>query len=102
MQSYVGRRLDPIISALRVGITEDGRKVLLRLAPGTKEDTASSTAIFGALKRRGLADPLLAVTDGAPGLIRAGETRFPGPYASAAWSTGCGIWTARRPTTRGP
>ncbi len=28
------------------GITEDGRKVLLRLAPGTKEETASCTAFF--------------------------------------------------------
>ena len=59
------------------GITEDGRKVLLHLAPGTKEDTASCTAFFEDLKRRGLPDPLLAVTDGAPGLIRAAETCFP-------------------------
>jgi putative transposase len=57
------------------GITEDGRKVLLHLAPGTKEDTA--TAFFEDLNRRGLADPLLAVTDGAAGLIRAVETCFP-------------------------
>jgi putative transposase len=59
------------------GITEDGRKVLLHLAPGTKEDTASCTAFFEDLKRRGLADPLLVVTDGAPGLIRAVETCLP-------------------------
>jgi putative transposase len=59
------------------GITEDGLKVLLHLAPGTKEDTASCTAFFEDLKRRGLADPLLVVTDGAPGLIRAVETCFP-------------------------
>ena len=59
------------------GITEDGRKVLFHLAPGTKEDTASCTAFFEDLKRRGLPDPLLAVTDGAPGLIRAVETCFP-------------------------
>ena len=78
------------------GITEDGRKVLLHLAPGTKEDTASCTAFFEDLKRRGLADPLLAVTDGAPGLIRAVETLLsPGGCASAAWSTGCGICAAR-------
>jgi Transposase, Mutator family len=49
------------------GLTDDGRKVLLHLAPGTKEDTASCTAFFEDLKRRGLADPLLVVTDGAPG-----------------------------------
>src|SRR5438094_3984622 len=59
------------------GITEDGRKVLLHMAPGTKEDTASCTAFFEDLRRRGLPDPLLAVTDGAPGLIRAVETCFP-------------------------
>jgi len=59
------------------GITEDGRKVLLHLAPGTKEDTASCTAFFEDLKRRGLPDPLLVVTDGAPGLIRAVEICFP-------------------------
>ena len=59
------------------GITEDGRKVLLHLAPGTKEDTVSCTAFFEDLKRRGLPDPLLVVTNGAPGLIRAVETCFP-------------------------
>jgi transposase-like protein len=59
------------------GITEEGRKVLLHLAPGTKEDTPSCTAFFEDLKRRGLPDPLLVVTDGAPGLIRAVETCFP-------------------------
>src|ERR1044071_4512741 len=59
------------------GITEDGQKVLLHLAPGTKEDTASCPAFFEDLKRRGLADPLLVVTDGAPGIIRAVATCFP-------------------------
>jgi putative transposase len=59
------------------GITEEGRTVLLHLAPGTKEDTPSCTAFFEDLKRRGLPDPLLVVTDGAPGLIRAVETCFP-------------------------
>jgi transposase-like protein len=59
------------------GITEEGQKVLLHLAPGTKEDTASCTAFFQDLKRRGLADPLLVVTDGAAGLIRAAETCLP-------------------------
>jgi putative transposase len=59
------------------GITDDGQKVLLHLAPGTKEDTDSCTAFFQDLKRRGLADPLLVVTDGAAGLIRAAETCFP-------------------------
>ena len=56
--------------------TDDGRKVLLHLAPGTKEDTARCTSSQD-LKRRGLPDPLLAISDGAAGLIRAVETCFP-------------------------
>jgi hypothetical protein len=80
------------------GITEDGRKVLLHLAPGTKEDTASCTAFFEDLKRRGLADPLLAVTDGAPGahprrrdLLSAGPApALPGPPAAQSPQQGAG------------
>jgi putative transposase len=34
------------------GVTDNGQKVLLHLAPGTKEDTASCTAFFEDLKRR--------------------------------------------------
>ena len=84
------------------GITEDGRKVLLHLAPGTKEDTASGTAFFEDLKRRGRPDPLLAVTDGAPGLIAPPRRASHGRGASAAWPTGCGICGARRRTASGP
>ena len=60
------------------------------------------TAFFEDLKRRGLTDPLLTVTDGAPGLIRAVETCSPGRCASAAWSTGCGICGARSRRVSGP
>jgi len=59
------------------GICADGTKVLLHLAPGTKEDTESCRAFFQDLKRRGMPDPLLVATDGAPGLIRAVEECFP-------------------------
>lgn len=43
-------------------ITEGGRKVLLHLALGTKEDTSSCTAFLEDLKRRGLPDPLPVVS----------------------------------------
>ena len=59
------------------GVLTDGNKVLLHLAPGTKEDTASCREFFQDLRRRGLPDPLLVVSDGAPGLIRAIEECFP-------------------------
>lgn len=44
---------------------------------GTKEDTASGREFFHDMRRRGLADPLLVISDGAPGLIRAIEECFP-------------------------
>lgn len=59
------------------GIDADGQKVLLALSPGTKEDTESCKALFQDTRRRGLGDPLLVTTDGAPGLIRAVEECFP-------------------------
>jgi hypothetical protein len=47
------------------------------LAPGTKEDTASGREFFQDMRRRGLPDPLLVVSDGAPGIIRAIEECLP-------------------------
>ena len=70
-----GQRREAVLCAW--GIDEDGRKVLIHLSPGTKEDTESCRAFFEDLKRRGLSDPLLVATDGAPGLIRAVEECFP-------------------------
>ena len=72
---HLGQPREAVLCAW--GITAEGRKVLLHLAPGTKEDTASCREFFHDLKRRGLADPLLVITDGAPGLIRAVEECFP-------------------------
>jgi putative transposase len=70
-----GQRREAVLCAW--GITVEGQKVLLHLSPGTKEDTESCRAFFQDLKRRGLCDPLLVATDGAPGLIRAVEECFP-------------------------
>jgi transposase-like protein len=58
-------------------ITWEGKKVLVHLAPGTKESTECCREFLEELKRRGLADPVLVVTDGAAGLIRAVEECFP-------------------------
>ena len=58
-------------------ITWEGRKVLLHLAPGTKESTDCCRDFIQDMRRRGLGEPLLVVTDGAPGLIRAVEECFP-------------------------
>ena len=45
--------------------------------PGTKEDTSSCRDFLRDLKARDLSDPVLVITDGAPGLIRAAEEVFP-------------------------
>jgi hypothetical protein len=72
---HLGQPREAVLAAW--GITETGQKVLLGLTPGTKEDTASCRDFLGDLKSRGLVDPILGATDGAPGLIRAFEEVFP-------------------------
>jgi putative transposase len=72
---HLGQPREAVLAAW--GITETGHKVLLGLAPGTKEDTASCRDFLRDLKNRGLVDPILGVTDGAPGLMRAFEEVFP-------------------------
>lgn len=72
---HLGQSREAVLAAW--GITETGHKVLLGLAPGTKEDTASCRDFLRDLKARNLADPVLVITDGAPGLIRAAEEVFP-------------------------
>jgi putative transposase len=72
---HLGQPREAVLAAW--GITETGHKVLVDLAPGTKEDTASCQDFLRDLKSRGLVDPVLGVTDGAPGLIRVFEEVFP-------------------------
>jgi transposase-like protein len=72
---HLGQPREAVLAAW--GILADGKKALLHLAPGTKEDTASCKEFFQDLRRRGLPDPLLVVSDGAPGIIRAIEECFP-------------------------
>ena len=72
---HLGQPREAVLAAW--GILSDGKKALLHLAPGTKEDTASCREFFQDLRRRGLPDPLLVASDGAPGIIRTIEECFP-------------------------
>jgi transposase-like protein len=72
---HLGQPREAVLAAW--AILADGKKALLHLAPGTKEDTASCREFFQDMRRRGLPDPLLVVSDGAPGVIRAIEECFP-------------------------
>lgn len=70
-----GQKREPVLVAW--GFTAEGRKVLLRLMAGSKEDHETVSAFFQDMRSRGLGDPLLVVSDGAPGVIKAIETCFP-------------------------
>jgi transposase-like protein len=70
-----GQRREAVLAAW--GIGADGRKSLLGLMAGSKEDVETVRAFFQDLRARGLGDPLLVVSDGAPGIIRAIEECFP-------------------------
>ena len=71
---HLGQPREAVLAAW--GIVESGTKVLVGLAPGSKEDTASCRDFLRELKARNLNDPVLVSTDGAPGLIRAVEEVF--------------------------
>ena len=70
-----GQRREPVLVAW--GFTSAGAKVLLHLMAGSKEDAETVSAFFQDMRSRGLGDPLLVVSDGAPGIIKAIETCFP-------------------------
>ena len=72
---HLGQPREAVLAAW--GVLADGYKVLLHLAPGSKEDTASCREFFQDMRRRGLPDPLLVISDGAPGLIRANRGMLP-------------------------
>ena len=70
-----GQKREPVLAAW--AFTSEGRKQLLHLMAGSKEDAETVTAFFEDMKLRGLADPLLVVSDGAAGIIKAIEVAFP-------------------------
>ncbi len=59
------------------GFTAEGRKVLLHLMAGSKEDAQTVSAFFQNMRAHGLGDSLLTVSDGAGGIIKALKTCFP-------------------------
>ncbi len=72
---HAGARAEPVLAAW--GITTTGAPVLIGLAPGGTESTDAWADFLTELLGRGLRPPLLAISDGAPGLISACEQVFP-------------------------
>ena len=59
------------------GITREGKRVVLHLSLGVSESTESWKGVLNDLVERGLNEPLLLVTDGNPGLLRAIKEIWP-------------------------
>jgi putative transposase len=68
---HPGAPAEPVLVAW--GITSAGKPVFLGLEPGNAESTDAWAGFLRSLKTRGLRDPLLVISDGAPGLIGAVE-----------------------------
>ncbi|MGH9022137.1 MAG: IS256 family transposase [Acidimicrobiia bacterium] len=66
---------EPVLAAW--GIDIDGKPVFVGLAPAAAESTDAWDDFLSDLQARGLAAPLLVVSDGAPGLIAAIALHFP-------------------------
>jgi transposase-like protein len=58
------------------GILEDGRRLLIHLEVGNRESYESCREFLRGMVARGLRAPVLATSDGAPGMIRALEEVF--------------------------
>jgi len=68
---HPGAPAEPVLVAW--GITSAGKPVFLGVEPGNAESTDAWAGFLRGLKARGLADPLLVISDGAAGLIAAVE-----------------------------
>ncbi len=72
---HPGSPAEPVLAAW--GITTGGKPAFIGLAPGTGESADAWASFLTDLKNRGLASPLLVISDGAPGLIAAIEQAYP-------------------------
>jgi transposase-like protein len=72
---HPGSPAEPVLAAW--GITIEGKPAFIGLAPGAAESADAWHDFLADLKDRGLASPLLVISDGAPGLISAIEQAYP-------------------------
>jgi putative transposase len=72
---HPGSPAEPVLAAW--GITTGGKPAFIGLAPGTGESADAWNDFLAGLRDRGLASPLLIISDGAPGLIGAIEQIYP-------------------------
>jgi putative transposase len=75
---HPGAAGEPLLAAW--GVDRSGKPVFVGIAAAGTESTDAWTGFLGDLARRGLRAPLLVISDGAPGLIAACESVWPGSY----------------------
>jgi putative transposase len=66
---------EPILAA--TGYRIDGTRALLHMGPGNRESYENWKGLLHEMTARGLNEPLLIVTDGNPGVLKAIEEVFP-------------------------
>ena len=72
---HPGSPAEPVLAAW--GITTEGKPAFIGLATGSGESADAWHAFLADLRDRGLASPLLIISDGAAGLISAIEQAYP-------------------------
>jgi hypothetical protein len=85
-----GAKREPVLAAW--GYTAEGRRVLLHLMAGSKEDAETVTAFFEDITMRGLNDPRLVTRTARPAPSRPLRCASRVLLASAAWRIACAIW----------
>jgi putative transposase len=90
---HPGSPAEPVLAAW--GITTGGKPAFVGLAPGSGESADAWHDFLADLKDRGLASPLLVISDGAPGLISAIEQAYP-----EALRQRCLVHRSRKDSTR--
>src|SRR5512142_2582290 len=96
---HPGSPAEPVLAAW--GITTGGKPAFIGLAPGTGESADAWNDFLAGLRDRGLASPLLIISDGAPGLIGAIEQIYPKRCVKDALFIARGTsWPRSRPGCR--
>jgi Transposase, Mutator family len=93
---HPGSPAEPVLAAW--GITTGGKPAFIGLAPGSAESADAWREFLAGLRGRGLASPLLVISDGNTGLIGAIEQVYPKALRQRCLITGAGTcWPRSRP-----
>ena len=88
-----GAKREPVLAAW--GFTIEGRRVLLHMMAGSKEDAETVTTFFEDMMRRGLNDPLLVPRTAPRASSRRSRFAFRARPGSVAWRIACATWRPR-------